>query len=196
MIAIIVEFPWHCVTIPLEPCCFHQCQLPHCLQYDVVIDCAIYRHFTFVDHVSWWLQIFWCQMVVRLTRICLAYHLALIWIYIYMYISWYSHYTSKFWDKHGGWQWASLFAIGWLLFTWSYHFLYTVDRNNWGVFCQKQMSRTETSNYIPQYMWDVITCLRPWDMLLTQHISIIPHLGQAMLHPETLNDWSVFPNLS
>ena len=30
-----------------------------------------------------------------------------------------------------------------------------------------------TSNYIPQYLWDVITCLCPWYLLLVQHCSII-----------------------
>ena len=32
----------------------------------------------------------------------------------------------------------------------------TDDR--WWVLCQKQVSRTWTSNYIPQYLWDVISC--------------------------------------
>ena len=41
----------------------------------------------------------------------------------------------------------------------------------WGVLCQKQISRTGTSNYTPQYLWGVITCLRPWYLLLTQHSS-------------------------
>ena len=27
-----------------------------------------------------------------------------------------------------------------------------------GVLCQKQESRAGTSNYIPQYLWDVVTC--------------------------------------
>ena len=38
-----------------------------------------------------------------------------------------------------------------------------------GVFCQKKVSRTRTSNYIPQYLWDVITCRCPWYLLLAQH---------------------------
>ena len=29
---------------------------------------------------------------------------------------------------------------------------------HWGLVCQKQVSKAGTSNYIPQYMWDVITC--------------------------------------
>ena len=29
---------------------------------------------------------------------------------------------------------------------------------NWGMLCQKHVSRAETSNYITQYLWDVITC--------------------------------------
>ena len=30
------------------------------------------------------------------------------------------------------------------------------------VLCQKQLSRAGTSNYIPQILWDVITCPCPW----------------------------------
>ena len=29
---------------------------------------------------------------------------------------------------------------------------------NWGVLCQKHKSMAGTSNYIPQYLWDVVTC--------------------------------------
>ena len=32
--------------------------------------------------------------------------------------------------------------------------------------CQKQVLRAGTSNYIPQYMWDVMTCVCPWYLLL------------------------------
>ena len=39
----------------------------------------------------------------------------------------------------------------------------------WGVLCQVQVSRVRTSNYIPQYLWDVITCPCPWYPLMTQH---------------------------
>ena len=31
----------------------------------------------------------------------------------------------------------------------------------WGLVCQKQVSRAWTSNYIPYYLWDVITCPCP-----------------------------------
>ena len=31
---------------------------------------------------------------------------------------------------------------------------------------EKQVSRTGTSNYIPQILWDVITCPRPWYLLV------------------------------
>ena len=34
-----------------------------------------------------------------------------------------------------------------------------------GVLCQKHVARVGTSNYIPQILWDVITCLCPWYML-------------------------------
>ena len=36
----------------------------------------------------------------------------------------------------------------------------------WRLVCQKQVSRAGTSNYIPQHLWDVITCLCPWYLLL------------------------------
>ena len=38
-----------------------------------------------------------------------------------------------------------------------------------GVLCQMQVSRTETNNYIPQFLWDVITCPWPWYLLPAQH---------------------------
>ena len=38
----------------------------------------------------------------------------------------------------------------------------------WDVWCQKQVSRAWTSNYIPQKLWDVITCPCPWYLLLAQ----------------------------
>ena len=41
----------------------------------------------------------------------------------------------------------------------------------WGVLRQKQVSRAGTSNYIPQYLWDVITCPCPWYLFLAQHSS-------------------------
>ena len=40
-----------------------------------------------------------------------------------------------------------------------------------GVLCQKKVSRAGTSNYTPQYLWDVITCPFPWYPLLVQHSS-------------------------
>ena len=40
--------------------------------------------------------------------------------------------------------------------------------------CQKQVSRAGTSNYFPQYPWDVITCPCPWYLFLAQHSSIVP----------------------
>ena len=38
--------------------------------------------------------------------------------------------------------------------------------NHWGLVCQKKVSRAWTSNYIPQYLWDVITSPCPWYLLL------------------------------
>ena len=37
----------------------------------------------------------------------------------------------------------------------------------WGLVWQKQVSRAGTSNYIPQILWDVITCPCPWYLFLT-----------------------------
>ena len=53
-----------------------------------------------------------------------------------------------------------------------------VARDYSGVLCQKQVSRAGTSNYIPQILWDVITCSCPWYLHLTQHSWILityPH---------------------
>ena len=36
---------------------------------------------------------------------------------------------------------------------------------------QKQVSRTNTSNYTPQYLWDIINCPCPWHLLLTHKSS-------------------------
>ena len=40
---------------------------------------------------------------------------------------------------------------------------------NWGVLCQKPVSSAWTGNYIPEYLWYVITCPSPWYVILTQH---------------------------
>ena len=37
---------------------------------------------------------------------------------------------------------------------------------------KKQVSRAGSSNYIPQYLWDVITCPCPWYLLLTNKSTI------------------------
>ena len=42
-----------------------------------------------------------------------------------------------------------------------------------GLVCQNRVTRTETSNYIPQYLWDVITCPCPWYLLLLHDSSYI-----------------------
>ena len=44
---------------------------------------------------------------------------------------------------------------------------------NWWVGCKKQVSRTGTSNYIPQHLWDVITCPCPWYLPLAHRSMII-----------------------
>ena len=70
------------------------------------------------------------------------------------------------------------------LLHWSDHYLACRNKisfsQNWdieliisGVLCQKQVSRAGTSNYIPQILWDVITCPCPWYLLLVKHSTII-----------------------
>ena len=39
----------------------------------------------------------------------------------------------------------------------------------WGLVYHKLLSTAGTSNYIPQDLWDVITCPRPWCLILVQH---------------------------
>ena len=41
----------------------------------------------------------------------------------------------------------------------------------WGVLCQKQVSWAGASNYIPQYLWGVITYPRSWYLSLAQWAS-------------------------
>ena len=41
--------------------------------------------------------------------------------------------------------------------------------------CQKQVSRAGTSNYIPQILWDVITCPCLWYLLLTHRSTYLYH---------------------
>ena len=47
---------------------------------------------------------------------------------------------------------------------------------NRGVFCQKQVSGARTSNYIPQILWNVITCSCPWYLLLVEHCWVDEHI--------------------
>ena len=42
---------------------------------------------------------------------------------------------------------------------------------SWGIVCQKQLSGAWTRNYIPQYLWDVITCPHPWYLFLAHESS-------------------------
>ena len=46
-----------------------------------------------------------------------------------------------------------------------------------GLACQKHMSRTGTSNYIPQILWDVITCPSPW-------YPFLPHKSSYKINSE------------
>ena len=50
-----------------------------------------------------------------------------------------------------------------------YNFFYQFfvsDSTLWGLLWQKQVWRAGTVSYIPQYLWDVITCPCPWYLLL------------------------------
>ena len=52
------------------------------------------------------------------------------------------------------------------------HLLCTLHALTCGVLCQKQVSRAGRSNYIPQYLWNVIICPCPWYLLLAQHSTL------------------------
>ena len=40
--------------------------------------------------------------------------------------------------------------------------IHTYRSYSWDVVCQMWVSKAETSNYIAQYLWDVITCPCSW----------------------------------
>ena len=62
-----------------------------------------------------------------------------------------------------------------------------------GLVCQKQVSRTVTSNYIPQILWDVITFPCPWYLHLTQspHIMSVLIILQVCVSPGLIQDISI-----
>ena len=61
--------------------------------------------------------------------------------------------------------------------------------------CQKQVSRTGTSNYIPQCPWDVITCPCPWYLLLTYKSPyMLPHSLAARMGI-ILTHWDRVPHI-
>ena len=55
--------------------------------------------------------------------------------------------------------------------------------------CQKQVSRAGTSNYIPQYLWDVITCTWPWYLLQAQHFWIMGLFISLLIMRVILQHW-------
>ena len=80
-----------------------------------------------------------------------------------------------------GWR-ISAFSRESLIGTWNQYYsslrlrwILRVLRNSWWVIhiwevlCQKQVSRAGRSNYIPHYLWDVITCPCPWYLHLAQN---------------------------
>ena len=60
---------------------------------------------------------------------------------------------------------------------------------NWTLVCQKKVSRAGTSIYIPQYMWDVITCPCPWchDVSFWHYSS--PVIRQEHIQPLVCSWW-------
>ena len=61
-----------------------------------------------------------------------------------------------------------------------------LEAYDWGVFYQKQISRAEKNNYIPQYLWDVITCPCPWYLLLAHKSSYAP-MDLVVVHSDICN---------
>ena len=63
----------------------------------------------------------------------------------------------------------------------NYNAVYNLSYYIWGVWCQRHLSRAGTSNYIPQYLWDVIMFHSPSYMLLTRHSSYNPNISHGNL---------------
>ena len=61
------------------------------------------------------------------------------------------------------------------------HFGLSLVIHKWGALCQKQESMAEISNYIPQIMWDVITCSCTWYLFLERHSSYVHRSGNLRL---------------
>ena len=61
----------------------------------------------------------------------------------------------------------------------SMHIIDLVCADYSGMFIQKQVSRAGTSNYVPQFAWDIINC--PFDTCLRHNISQICLLSQCIL---------------
>ena len=61
------------------------------------------------------------------------------------------------------------------------------------VFCHKQISRPGTSNYIPQILWNIITCPWPWYLLChnTSDIIMLPWFPFTNIHPWTFGHGQV-----
>ena len=75
----------------------------------------------------------------------------------------------------------TILAVGWWSEKWPTH-------NSSGQ-SLKQISRAWTSNYIPQILWDVITCPCPWYLHLT-HTS--PYVWRCRLKHWVWSKWSTF----
>ena len=72
------------------------------------------------------------------------------------------HVRAKVWEYH------MLFLLHWFV-----NMYYNWLHFTWGFVWQKQVSGAGTSNYIPQYLWDVIICLSPWYLLQARMSSVL-----------------------
>ena len=59
-------------------------------------------------------------------------------------------------------------------------------------FFWRQVSRAGTSNYIPQILWDVISCFCPWYLILAQHSSIASVCGSNLCYIPWWRHYMVF----
>ena len=63
---------------------------------------------------------------------------------------------------------GDVFYVGRLWWRWS---LLLIELHRCWLVCQKQVSRAGISEYIPHYLWDIITCPWSWYLLLAHESS-------------------------
>ena len=86
------------------------------------------------------------------------------------------------------WQYHSIFSPILQIQAYKYYlFKYLI----WGGLCQKNVSKARTSNYLPRYLWYVISCPCPWYLLLAQQSpcsSVIHSYRSSCKHAASLKD--------